>query len=196
MAYRNTILWDVSGREGGRAYFVRLAADGRHLYSYMADRGDDDTAWETWRNDAYVADLTTDDATRVELGPGLVYRFALSDPYALFVNIHPDGDNAHLLDTDPDSASYGEIVATVPLDPLTEGPKAGESPWDAEGRIAAISPDGATGFVSHGGDGLISVIDTEVGEVVEKLEVPTPLEGGGYMIAVGDKMPFADTVGR
>lgn len=194
--YRTTLPWDVSGRSGGRAYFVRLAADGRHLFSYMAERGGEETPWETWRNDAYVADLETDQATRVELGSGLVYRFALSDPYALFFNMHPEGDNAHLLDVDPASPSFGTIVATIPLTPLTQGPKAGESPWEAESRIAAITPDGSIGFVSHGGDGRISVIDTAARRVSRQLEVPTSLAGGGYMLVVQEGMSFADTIAR
>lgn len=194
LEYRATVRWDASGRTGGRAYFLRLGPD--HLFSYMADRAAEEADWGEWRNDAYVVDLATDEASRVPIGPGLVYRFGLSDRYALFFNIGPDGDNAHLLDVDPASATFGEVASSIPLDPLTNGPKAGASPWAAEGRIAAITPAGDLGFVSHGGDGLISVIDTAVGAVVERIETPTPLSGGGNMVVVQPGQPLHDTVAR
>lgn len=196
LSFEATIPWDASGRTGGRGYFLRLAPDNRHLISYMADRGTEETPWGEWRNDAYLADLETNEATRVELGAGLVYRFALSDPYALFFSMHPDGDNAHLLDVDPASPTFGTVVAVIPLDPLANGPTAGESPWESESRIAAITPDGATGFVSRGGEGQITVIDTAERTVSGTIEVPTPLTGGGYMTVVTPDMPFADTIGR
>jgi hypothetical protein len=194
LAYRTTVPWAASGSDGGRAYFVRMGE--QHLFSYIADRAAAETEWGTWRNDAYVVDLATEQATRVPIGPGLVYRFGFSDRYALFFNVHPDGDNAHLIDTDPASAAFGAVVASIPLDPMTNGPKAGQSPWEAEGRIAAVTPDGGLGFVTHGGDGLISVIDTDAQTVITKLETPTPLQGGGNMIAVQTGMPFTDTVAR
>lgn len=196
LAYRSTYAWDVSDRAGGRAYFARLTPDGEHLVSYIADREAEETAWGEWTNDVYLIDLDAEEASRVELAPGLVYRFALSDQYGLFFNMHPDGDNALLLDTDATSATFGEIVATIPLPPLSQGPAPDASPWEAESRIMAITPDGATGFVSHGGDGLISVIDTEAKAVSGQIEAPTPLSGGGAMIAIQGAMPLTDTVAR
>lgn len=196
LAYHATLPWDASGRTGGRAYFVRVGADGDHLYSYMADRAAEESAWDTWSNDAYIADLETETIARVELGPGLVYRFALSDTIGLFFNIHPDGDNAILLDTDPTSPTFATVIARIPLDPLTGAAAVGESPWEAESRIAAITPDGSLGFISHGGDGVISVIDTASQSISATIAVPTSLSGGGYMIAIGPEMSFADTVAR
>lgn len=196
LAFEATIPWDASGRTGGRGYFVRLSPDNRHLVSYMADRGTEETPWGEWRNDAYLVDLETDEATRVELGAGLVYRFALSDPYALFFSMHPDDDAAHLLDVDPASPTYGTVVAVIPLDPLANGPTADASPWESESRIAAITPDGATGFISRGGEGQITVIDTAERVVSGTIEVPSALSGGGYMTVVTPDMPFVDTVGR
>ena len=63
-------------------------------------------------------------------------------------------------------------------------------------RLPALTPDGQWGFVTHGGDGLISVINTAQAEVVQELEVPTPLGGGGYLTAVQKKMKLSDTIGR
>jgi len=196
LEYRTTIPWDASGRDGGRAFFVRLSHDGGHLLSYVADRDAAEVDWGEWQNDVYLADIATDEACRVELAPGLVYRFALADRVALFTHLHPDGDHALLVDVDPASGTFGEVTATIPLDPLSQGPAAGESPWEAESRIAAITPDGRTGFVSHGGDGVISVIDIEGERVAGHLAIPTTLDGGGYLIAVGPGLPFTDTVAR
>jgi hypothetical protein len=84
------------------------------------------------------------------------------------------------------------------LEPLTRAPEPGESPFGAgqESRRATISPDGRWGFISHGGDGRISVIDTSDRRVARTLTVPTPLEKGGYLVAVQPGMPLADTIGR
>ena len=37
--------------------------------------------------------------------------------------------------------------------------------------------------MSHGGEGKVSVIDTEARAVVRTLETPTTLAGGGYLVA-------------
>ena len=87
-------------------------------------------------------------------------------------------------------------MSTISLDPLSNGPVVGASPWEAESRITAITPDSEIGFVSHGGDGLISVIDTEEGTVTAQIDVPTPLTGGGAMIAIQDDMTLVDTIAR
>ena len=130
------------------------------------------------------------------LAPGVVFRFALAGNLALFFAMTPAGDQAILVDADPASATFGQTLTTIPLASLSNGPQAGESPWEAESRIAALTPDGATGFISHGGDGVISVIDTQAGVVSQQLAVPTSLAGGGYMIAVNEGVPFVDTVAR
>lgn len=196
LQYETTWPWAASGREGGRAYFARLTPDGSHFITYIANRAGEETAWGEWSNDLYLVDLETDAVTRSELAPGVVFRFALADNLALFFALTPAGDQAILVDADPASATFGQTLTTIPLAPLSNGPQAGQSPWEAESRIAALTPDGATGFVSHGGDGVISVIDTQAGVVSQQLAVPTSLAGGGYMIAVDDDMPFVDTVAR
>jgi hypothetical protein len=173
-----------------------LANDGKRIYSYLRIFGSDTTPWEGWENDAYIGNLETGEATRIPLGPGLVYRQALSDPFALYFTQHPDGDAAHLLDTNPKSPTFHQLVAHIPLDSLSNPPLPGDDPFAAESRRVAITPDGRWGFISHGGDGVISVIDTQSKQVVRKLEVPTPLTAGGYLVAVQPEMKLGDTIGR
>lgn len=196
LTLRGVIPYDTPERSGGQAFFARLANDGRRVYSYLRDFVSDTAPWEDWRNDAYIADIVSGEVTRLELGPGLVYRQALSDLYALYFTLHPDGDNAVLLDTNPKSPTFHQIIARIPLDPLQNPPPRGGDPFAAESRRVAISPDGRWGFISHGGDGLISVIDTQTQQVVNKLATPTPLTAGGYVIAVQSDMELGDTIGR
>jgi hypothetical protein len=201
LSYEALIPWNVSDREGGRAYYMRAAPDGSFLWSYL--RIVDTSAvnaWDNWQdfqNDLYVVDLQNEEATRLELGPGLVYRFALSEGYAVYVRLHPDGDVVHLIDADPASATFLSEVATIPLPPTGNAPQSGIAPWDAAGqRIPVISTDSRWAFVTSGGDGAVIVIDIEAQAVVGMIEAPTHLDGGGYLLAVEPGAPLVDRLGR
>jgi hypothetical protein len=195
LAYETTLPWEASGREGGRAYFMRLTADGSTAVSYIADRGETDP-WGEWKNDLYLADLVTHEVTRVELGNGIVYRFGLANDSAIFFTQHPDGDRALIVDLKPGSATYGEIVSTIPLPALSAAPGPDDDPWTSESRIATISPDGSLGYISAGGDGQILVIDIATGEIVDTIATPSSLHRGGYILATQPGASFADTIGR
>jgi hypothetical protein len=43
---------------------------------------------------------------------------------------------------------------------------------------------------------VVSVIDMERGEVVGSIETPTPLAGGGYLVAWESGTPLVDPIGR
>jgi Zn/Cd-binding protein ZinT len=193
--------WNVSGREGGRGYYLRADAHG-NLWSYLrivANPAEDAAwaNWQDWQNDAYLIDTTKQAAQRFELGPGLVYRMALSSKYALYSRLHPDGDEAILVDADPTSATFAQIVARIGLPHPTEAPTAGVAPWEAAGqRITGITPDGAWGFVSSGGDGVVHVIDTAAQQIVGQIATPTALDGGGYLLVIQPGQPLLDNVGR
>jgi hypothetical protein len=198
-AFVKTFPWDTADRTGGRAFYLRIATTGDSLITYVTNR--DAEAWGDWTTDAYIADLTTDEVLRVPLGDGLVYRAGIGEDRALFFNQvpkeDPEGDQAYLLDLDTESATYGEVIATIPLTPLSGQGTADVSIWEAgEGRIAAMTPDGDWGFVTNGGDGTVSVIDAEAGAIVGSIEVPTPLSGGGYLVAVQPDMPLIDNIGK
>jgi hypothetical protein len=194
-----TFPWDAGDRSGGRAYDLRIATTGDSLVTYVTDRTA--TAWGDWTTDAYIADLTSDTVLRVPLGKGLVYRAGIGEGHALFFNQvpreDPEGDHAYLLDLDTASDTYGEITAAIPLPPLSQQGTAEVSIWEAgEGRIAAMTPDGSLGFVTNGGDGTVSVIDADGGAIVDTIDVPTSLSGGGYLVAVQPGMPLVDNIGK
>ncbi|MFN8559419.1 MAG: hypothetical protein U0531_19470 [Dehalococcoidia bacterium] len=144
----------------------------------------------------HVADLATGDARLLPPPDGIIGRFALGGPLAQFVNIGADGDRALLLDIDPASATFHQIVATVPLSKLSNGPQAGQPTTGREARAGAVTPDGRWSFVAHGGDGAISVIDTQAKRVTATIDTPTPMRGGGYLFAVQPGMRIADLMTR
>ena len=193
-----TLPYDTAERSGGRALYVRLADDQRTVFSFIRDDSADPTDWTKWSNDAYIGNLETGAVTRVALGPGLLHRFALSRTVALYILQGPQGDRAFLLDADPQSPTFTQIMTTIALPALQE-PLDPDLPPLADGqhlRLPALTPDGQWGFVTHGGDGLISVINTAQAEIVQQLGVPTPLASGGYLTAVQKKMKLSDTIGR
>jgi hypothetical protein len=187
--------WDADGRSGGRNARPRLSYDGNYIYGPLAAIVEPEE-WAERQNDIHIANLKQGRVKRIELAKGIVGRWGISEPYALFFNIHPDGDYAHLMDVDPDSTTFQEIVARIKLDPLTNPLVPGSPTTEAESRFAAITPDGDWAFVSHGGDGIVSVIDTQKQQVIKKLEIPTSLKGGGYLVAVQPGARLVDTAGR
>lgn len=197
--FRRTFGWDVGDRTGGRAYYLRIATEGDSLVTYVTDRSAE--GWGDWTTDAYIADLTSGDTRRVPLGTGLVYRAGIGAGRALFFTQvpveDPMGDQAHVLDLATGSPTYGQVIASIPLDPLSGQGTAEVSIWEAgEGRIAAVSPDGALGFVTNGGDGTVAVIDMATAAITSRISVPSPLSGGGYLVALQPDMPLIDNIGK
>jgi len=186
------LAWDAEGRNGGRNGRPRLSQDGNYVYGSLAATVPAEQ-WQTRQNDLHIVDLKAEKVRRVALAPGIVGRFQLSGPYALFYNIHPDGDNALLLDTNPASSSFQQVIARVPLAKLTNAPVAGENATGKEARGGAITRDGKLAFVSHGGDGKVSVIDTSQKAVTSTISTPTQLKGGGYLLAIQKGAQLVDT---
>lgn len=108
----------------------------------------------------------------------------MSRTLAVFASIHPDGDHANLVDVDPASSGFRQVTGRVPLPKLANGPVPGTPAAGAEGRHSAITPDGRFAFVTQGGEGKIAVIDTRTKTIARMLEIPTPLKGGGYVLAL------------
>jgi YVTN family beta-propeller protein len=191
------IPWDVDGRTSGRNGRPRLSWDGRFIYGAITHAMP--AAAESWAArevDFHAADLETGTAKRLALTTGLVPKFQLAKPYAFFANITGSGDFGVLVDVTAGSPTFQQVVARVALTALTKGPKAGEATAGKETRASAITPDGRWAFVSHGGDGKVSVIDTSTKAVSGTISTPTPLAGGGYMIAVEPGVAPVDTCTR
>jgi len=181
----NVIPWDVDGRSGDRSWRPRLSWDGEYIYGNIDQTTPTEAKnWAVRGVDFYAANVRTETATRSPLATGIVSKFHLSRPYAFFANVSADGDFGILVDTDPASATLHEIVARIPLASLTKSPTKGISNEGTEERVSAITPDGHWAFVSHGGEGKVSVIDTKTRAVVNTIKTPTALKGGGYLIAV------------
>lgn len=188
--------WEASGRSGARNARPRLAYDGRRVYGAVWPPLPPEQ-WAERRNDIHVANIEDGTVRRVALAAGIVPRFAISEVYALFFNIHPSGDAVYLFDVRPDAETFQRVVAKIPLPPLrTDAPIPGQSPAGRGSRSGAITPDGRWAFVSHGGDGTVSAIDTAARRIVRTLTVPTALRGGGYMVAMQPGARLVDTVGR
>ncbi|MBM4408200.1 MAG: hypothetical protein FJ038_06310 [Chloroflexi bacterium] len=199
--YDRQLPWNTVDRQGGRGYYARLGSDGVRAFSYLrivADPDKDESweTWELWDNDSYIANAQTGEVRRTELGKGLVYRMGLGANRALYSRIHPDGDEAIVLDTDVTSPTFGSVLSRIPLPSLTRGPVAGVEPWSSESRRVTIMPDDSLGFVTAGGDSKVVVIDISSGAIRTTLTTPTPLAGGGYLLAVGPGMDATDTIGR
>ncbi|MEX2374783.1 MAG: hypothetical protein WD942_04245 [Dehalococcoidia bacterium] len=190
-----TIPWNVDGREGGRVGRMRLSYDGRHIYGALAASVPAE-GWVNRENDVHVADLGGLLAKRMPLHLGITGRAAIAEPYAFFYSIHPEGDEAILVDTDDSSATFQQIVARIPLTPLASGPVVGESASGTNLRGGTITPDGRWAFVSNGGEGTISVISTAERAVISTITLPTPLAGGGLLVAWNPGAPLVDLLGR
>lgn len=195
----STVPWAADGAHWGRAYYLRVVgAASPHVWSYVRDQTAD--AWGEWRNDVWVLAPDADAAERRPLGTGLAFRFAVGGDRVLFARMHPDGYSAHVVDADPGSPTYLDTLRTVPLPTPSGAPAAdadADTVWSSPGRpIAALTPDGATGYVSRGGDGVVDVLDVEAGTVTGTIDVPTPLDGGGYLVVTGSGTPLVDLLGR
>jgi hypothetical protein len=205
-----TIPYSATPSDSERAWTARLSGDQRFIFSNIEQYPPgEEASWTDTQNDAYIADVASGKSIRTPLGLGWITTksYAVASPHvALYALTHPDGDTAFLLDANSSSSTFGQILAILPLDPLQNNPNTPErSPFDPgfQTRNAALSPDGQWGFVTHGGDGLISVIDIRERKIVRTLEVPSPLgdleasfSGGGRLIAVQAGKRSGDTIGR
>ena len=178
-------------------YRPRLAADNRTVWGAVAeDTGLPASAWQDTRNDVSITDSMTLRTMLVRLPDGNPSRFALSRTYGAVATQHPDGDTVTLLDTDPASGTYRRIVGTVALAPLSGGPTPGNPIAGTQGRFVTASLGGNRVYVSNGGDGSITVIDTASRRAVRTILTPTALPAGGYLTTVRAGTPVTDLIAR
>lgn len=190
--------WHADGRTGGRGYYLRLDPVRRTLWSCVRGGPGAPERWPEWTNDAWWHHLDTGRTGRSALGPGLVFRLAVTARHIAYTRVHPDGDELVLLTapTDPGEPPY--VSARLPLPGMNGAPRRGGTPWDGvQRRAIAGSPGGPLVAVSRGGHGEIHVYDAERAELLATLTVPTPLDDGGHLalLTPGDGAHM-DTVGR
>ncbi|MCA2211614.1 hypothetical protein [Jidongwangia harbinensis] len=178
-------------------YRPRWGADDRTVWGSVAeDTGLAPEQWAEQRNHVHTLDTSTARSGLTKLPDGLPGRLALSARYAAVTTASPQGDVTTLIDADPRSATYRRVVGTVALAPLAKGPVEGRPPAGAETRATAITPDGAKAFVTSGGEGRITAIDTRTRSVHRTARVPTPLTAGGHLTVVQFGAPVTDLVAR
>jgi len=153
--------------------------------------------WAEREVDFHASDLAAGTAKRFSFTKGIVPKFQMSKRHAFFANVTGQGDFAVYIGIDAAvPAELWQVSARVPLAALASGPVAGQSTAGKESRASAITPDGRWGFVSHGGEGKISVIDTNAKTVAATITTPSALKGGGYLFAVQPGTTPVDTCTR
>lgn len=190
-----TLPWEANERSGGRNARQRLAADGRHVFGPLSATVPP-ARWAEAEVDLHWVNLESNAAYRLPLARGQVGRGGVSATFAVYASVHPEGDHANLIDVDPASPGFRQVAARVVLPRLAGGPVPDQPVAGKEARHAAITPDGRFAFVSQGGEGKVHVIDTAARRLAAALEVPTPLRGGGYIVAIEPGRVTADFSAR
>ncbi|MER7519937.1 hypothetical protein [Streptomyces sp. NPDC126499] len=174
-----------------RGWYLRLDTRRRALWSALRGGAPDPLAWPDWTNQAWRHDLETGRTSRVDLGPGLVFRLALARSHTAFTRVHPDGDELVLL-------GPGDTARRVPLPAMDGAPRRGGTPWEGvQRRAVAASPGSDWVAVTRGGHGEVHLVDARTGREKTRVRLDTPLDHGGHltMVAPGDGAD-GDPVGR
>ena len=179
-------------------YRPRLAYDGETVFGALTTNttGVDPTTWAETQNFEHVVDLDQTPSSVRPLARGIVSRSAVSQRYAAYSQVGASGDRLLLVNADGDREAFGKVLARIPLPAMTNRPHAGSAPTGAEARIVAITSAGDLAYVSQGGDGKVSVVDTAHRRIRRTLTVPSPLHGGGYLLTYTPRTTTVDLVAR
>ncbi|MFD4575191.1 YncE family protein [Streptomyces sp. NPDC058417] len=174
-----------------RGWYLRLDTRRPALWSTLRGGPADPLRWPEWTNQAWRHDLETGRTLRTDLGPGLVFRLALTRSRTAFTRIHPAGDELVLLDG-------LDVARRVPLPAMDGAPRPGGTPWDGvQRRAVAASPASDWVAVTRGGHGEVHLVDALTGDEANRLRLPTPLHHGGHLALRGrDDGAEGDPVGR
>jgi hypothetical protein len=195
--YETLIPWDVDGFAGGRNSRPRLHEDGEHIFGRLSATPEDPTTWADVEVTTHISNIHDLTAQRFALGKGNVgFRWGISEPYVLFAGHDGVTGSAYLVDADSASDAFGTVVGTIELDLPSGAATPGEDSTGTETYLTTLTRDGSMGFVVHGGDGLISVIETESQTIVATIETPSPLTGSGYAAVVERGVTPVDLFGR
>lgn len=196
--YLTQIPWDVDGLAGGRNARPRVTADGGHIFGLLAPGLDDPTLWADNVNSNHVTNMADLSAVRIEVGTGnFGYRAGLSDRYAIWAGYNADGGTVYLIDADASSATFGSVVATMPVATPTNAAVPGEDATDKDTYATAITADSQYGFVSINGDRIVKVFDLEQGVEIAEIPIELPLSGyDGFLAVIETGVTPVDLWGR
>ncbi|MFJ8077562.1 hypothetical protein ACIQ7Q_27450 [Streptomyces sp. NPDC096176] len=174
-----------------RGWYLRLDTRRRALWTTLRGGTPDPLRWPEWTNQAWHHDLETGRTLLTDLGPGLVFRLALSRSHTAFTRIHPDGDELVLMGAD-------DTLRHIPLPAMDGAPRRGGTPWEGvERRAVAASPGSDWVAITRGGHGEVHLIDAETGEEANRLRWDTPLHHGGHVALLSrNDGADGDPVGR
>jgi hypothetical protein len=168
------IPWGAPGP--ARGWYLRFDPRRRALWSTLRGGPADPLRWPDWTNQAWRHDLDTGRTARTDLGPGLVFRLALTRTAGAFARVHPDGDELVLLDDDG-------TTRRVPLAAMSGAPRRGGTPWEGvQRRAVAASPEADWVAVTRGGHGEVHLVDARTATPAAPLRVPTALHHGGHAV--------------
>jgi len=172
-----TLPWNTPGR----AYFLRFCPRDRTLFAVVRGGDQDPKRWHTWTNFLWRYTLDTQEISTASVGPGLVFRLALTQDHAVVTRIAPDGDEAISFRRNPASSLWEEGRTILPS--MQNAPAPGREPWDrAERRAIAASPAGSLFAVSRGGHGEVHILDAaRPCSPGRTIQLPSPLHEGGHM---------------
>ena len=189
------IKWDAPGR----AYFLRFCPRRRVVVAICRDGGGEPRAWAGWENTLWVHHVDTGLTRTAPLGPGLVFRFALTSTGIATARVHPDGDELSVHNLGPVDAGPPALRGIWALPRMEGAPQPHHEPWDdAERRSIAASPSSERVAVTRGGHGELHIIDTSApGTPLRTMALDSPLHDGGHLawLSALDTVP-GDTVGR
>ncbi|GAA1491961.1 hypothetical protein [Curtobacterium herbarum] len=180
-----------------QSYRPRMAPDGSTAVGSQAGATTAGTSWD--QVPAYLTTSST--ASRsirsVPLGTGLFTRAAVTSRFAAVALSSGSGDALVLVRKQADGIYDGRRTS-IALQPLRHGPVAGQSATGAAVRFTAATDDGTSVFVTRGGEGTITQIDTAgaTPSVTRTITVPSDLSDGGYLTTVDSTVRPYDLSGR
>lgn len=176
-----TLDWQADGR----GYFLRLDPIRRQLWSVVRGGPRDPARWSEWTNQSWCHRLDSERTTVTDLGPGLVFRIALTRGHAAVARIHPGGDELIVLTLDDE---HPTVVRRVPLPAMDGAPRADQSPWEGVQRRALAGTSTSDWIaVTRGGHGEIELVDCTGRRESRRLRLPTPLDEGGRLAMIGEE---------
>jgi hypothetical protein len=180
-----------------QSYRPRMAPDGSTAVGSQAGATAAGTSWD--QVPAYLTTSSTSSSSirSVPLGKGLFTRAAVTSRFAAVALTSGSGDALVLVRKQADGI-YDGRQTSIALQPLRQGPVAGKSATGAAVRFTAATDDGRSVFVTRGGEGTITQIDTAGTKpsVTRTITLPSDLSDGGYLTTVDSTVRPDDLSGR